>query len=431
MNAVRRRSEPLERPRRPSFTSSGRFTPTLIALLCVLLLAISWERGRGNFHRLTSAVLQDNAGNASQALTGPGGQPAIHLIRTPDAVDSSPEFISATLLPGRGLNVLQLTAMVPGRGEIPLLVSPPLEDVDQMLTGNGPDANGALSTTMGGAFMVPWSDRLAGKPSQTPGVLQTLWLGQRLTFPASAPNSLLSTRGLLLNRSADTTHSDVILDGQSVDATFHPGTFSGNWASTGSVHIQLQMTAKRVIISVTVQNTGETPMPVGIGWLPYFNIASHDRSKATLTLPSSTRLETESSTGLPTGRMVGVAGTPLDFVSARGTRLGALTINDTYVHLTTPVLSDSPIAELRDTAYGYGIRMMPLTSNIRALRVIAPPDKPWVVISPETNFDDPLGPQWNTSEGSGISTLQPGASLQWKVALEVFTFTAGSTSPGI
>ncbi len=262
-------------------------------------------------------------------------------------------------------------------------------------------------------------------------MLQALWLGQRLTFPASAPGSLISTKGLLLDRSADATHTDVILDGQSVEATFHPGTFSGNWPSTGSVHILVEMAAHTVDITVSVQNTGDSPMPVGIGWLPYFSMPSHDRANATLTIPSSTRLETDRSTGLPTGRMLPVTGTPLDLVNARGTRLGNMDINETYARLTTGVLASGPVAELRDTTYGYGLRILPLTANIRGLRVLAPRDKPWVSISPETNFDDPLGPEWNTSEGSGISTLQAGDTLQYKVRIEVFTFTAGSLNPGL
>ena len=362
-------------------------------------------------------------------MTGPGGEEVIHLTRTPDAVGSQPEFVTATLLPGRGMNLLQLTAQIPGHGEVPLLTSPSLEQASQMLTGSGPDANGALSATMGGAFLVPWAGRLVGKPSANPGVLQSLWLGQRLTFPASSPGSSLSTLGLLLDRGADSTHSDVILDGQSVEAVFNPGTFSGYWPSTGSVHVLMELVGHRMDLTVTVQNTGGSPMPVGIGWLPYFNIASHDRARASLVLPSDTRLETNRSTGIPTGRMAPVSGTPLDFVRARGTALGHTPIDETFVHLTTGVLANGPIAELRDTAWGYGIRVLPLTGNIKALRVLAPADQPWVAIGPATNFDDALGSQWETSEGSGITTLQPGDSLQWKIRVEVFTFTAGDSNP--
>lgn len=423
-------------PRRPDFargrarfTSSGQFTPTLIAVFCAVLVAVSWERGRGNFHRLTSAMLPPSA--SSTAPTGPGGEEILHLQRTPDAIASQPEFTGATLLPGRGLNVLQITAQIPGHGEVPLLMSPPIDKASEMLSGTGPDANGSLSATMGGAFLIPWAGRLTGKPSETGGgLLQTLWLGQRLTFPAVAPNSGLSTMGLLLNRPADNWHTDVTLDGQSVDAVYHPGTFSGNWPSTGAVQIHVDISGHTMDLSVAVQNTGASPMPVGIGWLPYFSIASHDRAHASLVIPSTTRLETSRGNGLPTGRTVSVAGSSLDFQRARGTALGDTGIDDTFVHLTEPILSSNgPVAELRDTAWGYGIRVMPLTANIKALHVVAPPDKPWVAIGPDTNFDDALGPEWNTAEGSGITTLQPGDSLQWRVRVEVFTFSAGSSNP--
>ncbi len=428
MNAAPGRPGPLPRPGRAPFISSGHFTPTLIAVLCAVLVGIAWERGRGNFHRLTTAVMPSQT--ALGRAPGPGGEAPIHLVRTPDAVSGDPEFVSATFLPGRGMNLLQLTALIPGHGEVPLLMAPPLAEATSMLTGTGPDANGSLSATMGGAFLVPWAGRLAGTPSGNAGVLQTLWLGQRLTFPVSAPGSLQSTRGLLLDRSADSSHSDVVLDGQSVEAVFHPGTFSGNWPSTGSVNILAEMAGHSLDLTVSVQNTGDTPMPVGIGWLPYFNIASHDRANATLTIPSSTRLETDRASGLPTGRMLSVAGTPLDFARASGTKLDRNSVDETYGHLTTGILTNGPIAELRDTTFGYGLRILPLTANIRGLRVIAPADKTWVSIGPETNYDDPLGPQWDTAEGSGIKTLQPGDTLQWKVRIELFTFTAGARTGG-
>ena len=260
-------------------------------------------------------------------------------------------------------------------------------------------------------------------------MLQILWLGQRLTFPASAPGSFQSTRGLLLDRGADATHTATVLDGDSVDATFHPGTFSGNWPSTGSVRIQVDISGHTMNVNATVQNTGDTPMPVGVGWLPYFNIPSQDRANASLVIPSTTRLEMDRTSGIPTGRTLPSGGTSLDFSSPRGTRLGSAALDETYVHLTPGALDNNPVAELRDNSFGYGIRITPMSADIKGLHVIAPADQPWVAISPETNFDDALGPQWSTSEGSGIRTLQPGESLEFKLRIEIFTFTASSRTP--
>ena len=44
---------------------------------------------------------------------------------------SRPEFLSATLLPGRGMNVLQITAYLPHKGEVSLLASPTLGDANR------------------------------------------------------------------------------------------------------------------------------------------------------------------------------------------------------------------------------------------------------------------------------------------------------------
>ncbi len=418
MNQASRGSRPLPRPTPPSFVNSGRSTPLLIAVLCLILVAVAWERGRGNYNRLRTAVMRDQS---PAGATEFGGQEAIRLLRTPNGRGGEPEFLSATLLPGRGMNVLQITASIPGHGEVPLLAPP--ADTASMLSDTGADVNGALGSTVGGAFMVPWAGRLSGKPSENPGILQTVWVGQRLTFPASGPGSLLSTRGLLLDRGADTAKTDVVSGGQSVDATFHPGTFSGNWPSTGSVHIDAVMTGRTIDLTVSVQNTGGAPMPVGIGWMPHFNIASGHRPQVQLVVPSRERLEVERSTDLPTGATMPVAGTALDFSGAHGTALGAAGLDETYVHLF-PGPGAQSSAELRDTEFGYGLRLTPVSPNIRALHVVAPADKPWVSIAPETNYDDALGGEWTGAGGSGIRTLQSGESLQWKIRLELFSLKA-------
>ena len=423
MNATSRGSGPLPRPTPAPFISSGRFTPTLTSVLCLGLLAIAWERGKGNYHRLRSAVLpEQTAGGGSTAF---GGQEPIQLRRTADGLGGEPEFLSATLLPGRGMNILQITARLPGHGEVDLLASPSQPKAAAALSDTGADAHGALSSTMGAAFLTPWAGRLTGRPSGTPGVLQTLWVGQRLTFPAATPGSLLSTPGLLLDRGADSTHTEGVLGSQSVEGTFHPGTFSGNWPSTGSVHVNAALNAHTMDVTVSVQNTGDAPMPVGIGWMPFFSIPSGNRQTATVAIPSASRLETDHVTGLPTGATLPVSGTAFDLSAEHGARLGHAGLDATYVHLLSGVSSRAS-AELRDSAFGYGLRITPLSDSIRAFRVIAPADKAWVALSPETNYDDPLGAEWTAANSSGIKTLQPGESLQWKVRLELFSVKAGS-----
>ena len=50
-----------------------------------------------------------------------GGEDVLTLTRKATNSGSKPEFLSVTLLPGRGMNMFQVTAAIPGKGEIPLL----------------------------------------------------------------------------------------------------------------------------------------------------------------------------------------------------------------------------------------------------------------------------------------------------------------------
>src|SRR5437773_8141780 len=91
---------------------SGMVTPLMMVALIVILAAAYWEHGRGNLHKLKEKIRTERP----EAPTyRPGGQDAIVLTRTRLMGDTSPEFTSVTLLPGRGMNVLQITAFVPGR----------------------------------------------------------------------------------------------------------------------------------------------------------------------------------------------------------------------------------------------------------------------------------------------------------------------------
>ena len=84
-----------------------------------------------------------------------GGKEPIVLTRLQTGNDVLPEFLSATLLPGRAMQIFQVTAYIPGRGITDLLVSPTLEQAATMMTGTGDDQYGNLNHKFGGAFLYP------------------------------------------------------------------------------------------------------------------------------------------------------------------------------------------------------------------------------------------------------------------------------------
>jgi aldose 1-epimerase len=408
------------------YSTQGWLTPGLVGLLSIALLIAAFERGHGNFHKLKTKV--DPQPPADVLPSGPGGQDPVRLSRSATSIGRGAELISATFLPGRGMNVFQVTALIPGHGEVSLMVSPPIANAAGVLNGQEDDANGSGSTTMGGAILLPWAQRLSGNSTSTAGVLSTDWAGKRLSFPAENSGSNMSVEGLLLNRGADNVKSDVLPDGQSVVAVFHAGDFSGNWLSTVEVIVEAQLTAHDLDLTVTAKNTGQQPAPFGTGWHPFFAIPSGDRPNALLSIPSQTIMEVNRQSGLPTGRMVSVAGSAMDLSRLGGAKLGTNPIGATYTSLLSGVGS-GPIAELSDPTYNYRLSVIPLTPDITSMRVIAPADKPWVSIGPNTNLDDPFGPEWDNPENAGMITLAPGATLRWKVRLEISQLGASSAVP--
>ena len=408
------------------FSTQGWLTPSLVGVLSLALLVAAYERGKGNFQKLKTKV--DPQPPTEVMPAGPGGQDAIRLSRSATSIGKGVELISATFLPGRGMNVFQITALIPGHGEVPLLVSPLLASATGILTGQDDDANGSASTTLGGAVLVPWAQRLSGTSTNTQGTLSTVWNGKRLSFPAENGGSNMSVEGLLLNRAVDSVKSDVLPDGQSVVSVFHSGDFSGNWLSTIDVTVEAQLTAHDLDLTVTAHNTGQQPAPFGVGWHPFLAIPSGNRADATLSIPSQTIMEMNQQSGKPTGHMVSVSGKALDYSKTSGTKLGTTSINATYTTLLSGVAS-GPVATLSDPSYNYRLSVIPLTPDITSLRVIAPPDKAWVSIGPNTNLDDPFGPEWDSPENAGMITLAPGATLRWKVRLEITQLGASTIAP--
>jgi galactose mutarotase-like enzyme len=363
----------------------------------------------------------------------PGGQDVIRLTRYAIAGDPNPEFLSATLLPGRGMNVFQITASLPDKGEVNLLASPSLEDAGKLLTGTGTDSTGANSLTMGGAIEAPWAGRISGSPTPVGGDLTAMWHGVRLTLPADTKESYdgggaMAAGGLLLKEPSEVVSSNVMPDGGQVQATFRPGDFNGRWPSKTEITTTIELSGRAIEMKVVARNTGTTAEPMGIGWHPHFAILNGHRGQMMLRLPQSLRVDVKDRrSGELSGRLVPVEGTEYDFTGPKGAKLGALNLDDSFVHLKSGLMDSGPMAELRDPENNYGLRITAITSTIKAMRVYAPLDGSFISIEPQSNYDDPFGRQWGRNEDTGMVVLQPGESTQWKIRLEIFSLSSNQT----
>ncbi len=231
----------------------------------------------------------------------------IKLQRKATSDGSKPEFLSATILPGRGMNLFQITANVPGKGEIPLFFDLP----GQFDTG-ATTARATASFTGGGAFLVPYPNRIRGKLSADGKTITTEWNGKTLTLPANFKGKkdgaeVHSMHGLILKSQAESLNTETTADGQTQTGIIHAGDFGGHWLSKTDISFTIALTGGAIDATITAKNVGDEPEPMAIGWHPYFAIPSGDRKQARLHVPAEKlALVNNYDDVFPTGKLVAV-----------------------------------------------------------------------------------------------------------------------------
>jgi aldose 1-epimerase len=353
-----------------------------------------------------------------------GGQKVVELTRKASLASGTPEFISATVLPGRGMNLFQITAKLPGKGIVPIFASPSLEEAAAALDGGPEDSHGVKSFAFGGAFLVPYPNRIRGKLTPDGRNIVTQWHEKTLTLPAvwkgkANPNAELhAIHGLILDRKTDELKVQTTPDGEMVTGVIHAGDFGGHWLSSTDLAITISLRAKIVEAAITAKNVGTQPEPMAIGWHPYFAIPSGDRQQARLHIPASEMAEVNNYDDVfPTGKLIPVKATKYDFTEPDGKLLGDIFLDDNFSHLART--DGKVVVDLSDPAAHYGIHIEGLSTEIRTVQVYAPPDKPFAAIEQQFNFADPFSSVWGKM-ATGMVTLSPGQSVTWKVRLELF-----------
>ena len=349
-----------------------------------------------------------------------GGQDVVVLKRKPTSDGKKLEFLSVTLFPGRGMNMFQMTANVPGKGEIPLILAPSVEEAAQRMTGSGADKWANVSHTFGGAFLIPYANLVGGEVSADGQHLTASWHGRSLTLPANATgrdpaNPRRSLHGLINGAGFTDLKTRTIPDGQEETAILHGGDFEGQWPSSTDLSFTLTLTGTAVDIRIRATNVGKEDEPMSIGWHPYFAIPSGDRSQARLRLPADTVMEAKDA--IPSGRLLPVDGTPFDFRAPNGIAMGSVDYNN---NLSTFHRTQRGIdAEVIDPASNYGLHVESLSPEIKTVQIFAPVSRPFIAVEPQFNFPDPFNPVWK-SQDTGMVTLAPGKSTLWEVKLELF-----------
>jgi aldose 1-epimerase len=151
-----------------------------ISVSCFLALAILGV-GTSMGRRVAdeAGVQADN----SQAINI-GGKPVVTLVRPRAADQNKPQFLEAVVLPGIGMNLLQLKAFLPGKGEVQVITTMPLPEAKKFLETDN-DAWGNNAFKIGAAFLLPYPNRIRGKLSADGKTIETTIAGKDWKLPAN------------------------------------------------------------------------------------------------------------------------------------------------------------------------------------------------------------------------------------------------------
>ena len=350
------------------------------------------------------------------------GMPSVTITRKPTPGATKPEFTSITVFPGRALEIQQIKAYFPGKGEVDVLASPSLDDSAKMLNDQD-TANGDLGYRLGAAFLFPYPNRIRGKLSSDSKTITTEWQGHTITLPANSIGTQAGAErhamhGLILKAKVEDLQVHRTAEGGTITGVVHGGDFNGHWLSKTDLTIKLSLSAQAVDASIVAHNIGSEAEPVSIAWHPYFNLPSGDRKQARLHIPASMRTEVDNYGNVfPTGKITPVKGTDFDFQAPEGKALGTEFLDDNFSHLEPPM--GPAVVKITDPAAHYGVSIEGLSPHIKTIQAYAPPAKSFIAIEHQFNFGDPFGKQWGKMD-TGMVTLAPGKSTEWHVRLGVF-----------
>ncbi len=350
-----------------------------------------------------------------------GGQKVVTLTRSVDN-SKKPEFTSVTLAPGRGMEILQITANFPGKGNIDVLASPDLAGSKKMLDVDD-DEFGNLGYRLGAAFLVPYPNRIRGKLSADGKTLTTEWQGHTITLPANNIGHLPTAErhamhGLILKAKTEDLSVEKIPGGQQISGIIRAGDFGGHWPSKTQLLITVRLTAADVDVSIEAANVGTEDEPMAIAWHPYFNLPSGDRTQVRLSIPADKVAEVDNYDNVfPTGKVSPVDGTKFDLRGPGGAPLGDHFFDDNWSGLHWD--KKAVTVRVMDLAAHYGVSIEGLSPEIKAIQVYAPPTRNFVAIEHQYNFGDPFGKEWGSTD-TGMVTLKPGQRTKWHVRLGLF-----------
>lgn len=352
------------RERSRAFGRSGWSTAVVIAVL-LLTFGVLWRaHQRARFHRLTTPIIPQTT-----SVPMPGGQEAMLLSRVALVNNAEPEFTSATVLPGIGMQLLQATVAVPDQATQDLLASVSLSDASRIpVTG----VNSAL-------FHLRVSPRH----------LQDKSTGDDLIgfVPASD------------------THNQTLVDGGQAS-----GSFQGTGTKAGvSGTIEVTLSGRQIdILAQGINSTHENRF-VTFEWCPRFAAPDGDLNRLGLFVPLRTRAGAANTNG---------AG-PADFSTGDGRPVGTVPFDLRFANLDREFLGEGGHIRLNE-AGRYLLRIKGMGNALRSVHVQNDPGTHSLLLG--FSSGDPSADAEDRDQ-----MLKPGQTLQWHLRLEVMPLKTAQT----
>ena len=351
-----------------------------------------------------------------------GGEKVLSLNQVIDTTSNHLQIESVVILPGRGMNIYQIRAFIPGKGVVDLLQSPPLEESQKNMNGGPEDFNGNQSFFVGGSILIPYANRIRGTYLFDENVISTQILDHTIKLPANWKGKRLGAEphamhGLILKSQVEIESSSATDAGAESHGVLHAGDFGGHWLSSTDLDFTVWMHDNHFVLDIKARNAGTEPLPIGIGWHPFFKIPSGKRQQARLVIPAHSRTQTNNYDDVfPTGKVLPQTGALAPLQKTPGMTLKSTYLDDGFVDLIRA--PQGAEATLVDPLSRYEVTVNAVSPTIKAIQVYAPDDKAFVAIEPQFNWGDPYGKVWKDSgKDTGMTVLKPGETTEYKVEL--------------
>ncbi|MEO8115511.1 MAG: aldose 1-epimerase [Phenylobacterium sp.] len=342
----------------------------------------------------------------------------IVTLRAQDAPPRGPAFLEAQILPDRGMMLLQARLRLPSGELVDALFAPDADQAAKDLDGGADDFAGNKAFAFGGAILAPYANRIRGRALSDTREIEALIDGRKVRLPRNWGGKAegaeqYAMHGLILD--AGFTCRQTAPD--RLTGRLAAGDFGGRWPARTELDVEWRLAAGALHLSIEARNLGAEPLPMGLGWHPYFALPSGDRTQARLRLPAALRAEiNDYDEVLPTGRLLPVAGTPFDFNAAAP--LGELYLDDCFTDLRRE--AGQAAVAIEDPASDLGLLVTSASALTKAIQVYAPPDKAFVVVEPQFNLADPFGAEWPAGTDTGMASVPPGGTVRYDAQIQAY-----------